>query len=414
MSFLSRLKRRFSASAAASPPESRSEKSAGSYAAPGQGGYWPINGAGWSHNNTAMQIGTAYSCGRLLSTTVGTLPLHVYRRADDGLRTDARDNRLFGLLHDSPNADQTALEYLEGLMLDLLFSGDHIAEKVTNVNGDIVSLNPLDPRQVTVRRRDDGVRIYTWSANGKSREEPESVMFHIRGFGGNQLRGASVISYGAGTLDRARNVDAAADGVFSRGLRPSGVFEIEKFLDEEKFAQFQERVTSKYVGADNLGRPMLLEGGTKFTSMQMNGDDAQLLESRKFSVEEICRLFGVPPFMVGSSDSSSNWGTGIEQQLLGFQKFTLTPWLRRIEQAISQQLIPVKDRGKIYAEFNLDGLLRADSEGRSKFYSEMSMIGAMTVNEIRAKENLPAIDGGDVARVQMQNVPLKNQNDTEK
>jgi HK97 family phage portal protein len=142
-------------------------------------------------------------------------------------------------------------------------------------------------------------------------------------------------------------------------------------------------------------------------ALSINPDDAQMLESRAFSVEEICRFFGVPPFMIGHTEKSTSWGTGIEQQTLGFQKFTLRRRLKRIEQALEKQLLTPKDRAEgVTIEFNIEGLLRADSQARAQFYGRMTAIGAMTINEVRAYENLPPVEGGDVPRIQMQNVPI--------
>jgi HK97 family phage portal protein len=362
--------------------------------------------SGWSNYYPSMRTGTAYACGRIVASSGASLPCNLFERTGQDRRVVARSERLHRLVHDSPNADQTAFEYWEGVFLSLMFAGDHIARIERAGNGDIVALNPVDARLVSVTRSASGQRRYRWSENGRSHDLTEDGVFHIRGFGGDALRGRSVISYGASTLRRSRNVETAADTVFANGIRPSGVFEVEKFLTEEQFTHFIERVADRFAGAENVGRPLILEGGTKFNALQMSNEDAQLLESRGFSVEEICRIFGVPPFMVGHTEKSTSWGTGIEQQLLGFQKFTLTPYLRRVEQAISKQLIRPERRERFYAEFNLEGILRADSKARGEFYERMTRIGAMTVNEVRAKENLEPIEGGDVARVQMQNVPL--------
>ena len=152
---------------------------------------------------------------------------------------------------------------------------------------------------------------------------------------------------------------------------------------------------------------MVLEGGTKWQPLNINPDDAQMLESRAFSVEEVCRFFGVPPFMIGHTQKSTSWGSGLSEQTMGFQKFTLRRRLKRVEQAIKKQLLSPGDRASgVGVEFNLEGLLRGDSAQRASFYKEMTGIGAMTINEVRAKENLPPVAGGDVPRMQMQNVPI--------
>ncbi len=181
----------------------------------------------------------------------------------------------------------------------------------------------------------------------------------------------------------------------------------EKWLTKDQRDLAEAKLTEKFVGAMNSGRPLILEGGTKWEQLTLKPEDAQMLESRGFSVEEICRFFGVPPFMVGHTEKTSSWGTGLEQQTLGFQKFTLRRRLKRIEQAIEKQLLTPDDRARgVTVEFSLEGLLRGDSAGRARFYQQMTQIGAMTINEVRALENLPPVEGGDVPRTQMQNVPI--------
>jgi HK97 family phage portal protein len=182
---------------------------------------------------------------------------------------------------------------------------------------------------------------------------------------------------------------------------------VDKALSKQQRIDAEELLQQKYQGAMNAGVPMLLDNGLTWQSITINPDDAQMLESRGFSVEEICRFFGVPPHMVGHTDNSTSWGTGLEQQTLGFQKFTLRRRLKRIEQALEKQLLTARDRADgITVEFNLEGLLRADSAARSAFYGNMTRIGVMTINEVRALENLPPVEGGDVPRMQMQNVPI--------
>jgi HK97 family phage portal protein len=169
----------------------------------------------------------------------------------------------------------------------------------------------------------------------------------------------------------------------------------------------EELLQEKFAGAINAGRPMLLDRGMDWVQLSISPEDAQMLQSRAFSVEEVCRFFGVPPFMVGHTEKTTSWGTGLEQQTLGFQKFTLRRRLKRIEQALAKQLLSPADRqAGLVIEFNLEGLLRGDSGARASFYQQMLSNGVMTINEVRALENLPPVAGGDVPRMQMQNVPI--------
>ena len=232
-------------------------------------------------------------------------------------------------------------------------------------------------------------------------------MLHIRGFGGSPMGGMSTLHFGRQTMGLALATDRAAASTFRNGMRPFGVLKFKEWLTAEQRALAETRLTEKYLGAANAGKPMVLEGGQEWQSLTINPEDAQMLESRRFSVEEVCRFFGVPPHMVGHTEKSTSWGTGIEQQTLAFQKFTLRRRLKRIEQAVSKQLLtPVERARGLSVEFNLEGLLRGDSAGRAAFYTAMTNMGAMTINEVRALENLPPVEGGDVPRMQMQNVPI--------
>jgi HK97 family phage portal protein len=190
-------------------------------------------------------------------------------------------------------------------------------------------------------------------------------------------------------------------------MRPSVAITFKEWLTHEQRAVVEQKLIDKYAGAMNAGRPFILEGGQTLKEISLKPEDAQMLESRGFGIEEVARFFGVPPFMIGHTEKVTSWGTGLEQQTLGFQKFTLRRRLKRIESACEKQLLTAEDRtAGISIEFNIEGLLRADSAGRATFYREMTQIGAMTINEVRAKENLPPVEGGNVPRMQAQNIPI--------
>jgi HK97 family phage portal protein len=354
----------------------------------------------------ALSLSAVWACVNLVAGTGGSLPLMVYRTSRDGTRTVAVDHPLYRILHDSPNYDQTAVDFWEFAFASLELWGNAYA-RIERSAGQVRALHPIIPACVSVRRLKNGDIEYTWSENGQSFTETDRRVLHIRGFGGNPLGGMSTLQFGRNTFGLARAIDKSAGATFKNGLRPSGVLTFEKWLTEPQRDLAESKLIEKFVGAVNAGRPMVLEGGTKWQSLSINPEDAQMLESRRFSVEEVCRFFGVPPHMIGHTEKSSSWGTGLSEQTLGFQKFTLRRRLKRIEQALEKQLLTPADRTSgIVIEFNLEGLLRADSAGRASFYKEMTAIGAMTINEVRALENLPAVDGGDVPRMQMQNVPI--------
>lgn len=357
-------------------------------------------------DSSVLSISSAWACINLLSGTIASLPLMVYRRDAKGIREVYRDHPLYRLLHDSPNYDQTAVDFWEFIAASIEMRGNAYARIERNSRG-IASLMPVNPALMGVRRLQNGSIEYRWSQDGRYFVETDKTMLHIRGFGGNPLGGMSTLHYGRHTFSLARAVDKSASSTFKNGMRPSGVLTFDKWLTPEQRKLAEEKLASKFQTAADTGKPMILEGGTKWEQLTLAPEDAQMLESRSFSVEEVCRFFGVPPFMIGHTEKTTSWGSGIEQQTLGFQKFTLRRRLKRIEQAIEKQLLTTADRASgVSVEFNLEGLLRADSAGRARFYQQMTQIGAMTINEVRDLENLPPVDGGDIPRMQMQNKPI--------
>lgn len=353
---------------------------------------------------SVLAISAAWACVNLVAGTIASLPLMVYRPAGGG-RDVAGDHPLYRLIHDSPNYDQTALEFWEYACAAIELRGNFHA-LIERSGSRIVALTPIFA-PVDARRERDGAIRYRWSEDGRSYDLGDRDVFHVRGFGGTPLSGLSTLAVGRNAFSLATAIDRAAGTTFRNGMRPSGVISFDKFLTPEQRTIAETRLTEKYVGAMNAGKPMVLEGGWKWSSLSISPDDAQMLESRGFSVEEVCRFFGVPPHMIGHTTKSTSWGTGLEQQSIGFQRYALRRRLKRIEQAISKQLLTQEDRARgIVVEFNLEGLLRGDSAARSTFYGAALNNGWMTINEVRALENLPPVPGGDVPRMQMQNVPI--------
>lgn len=364
-----------------------------------------FNDAAVTHS--PIGLAATWACVNLIAGTLGTLPLAVLRTSADGRREPATDHPLYRVLHDSPNYDQTAVDFWEFMAASLELHGNAYAEIRRRANGEIHSLVPVRPDLVTATRNADGYIEYRWTENGTITLLRQVDMLHVCGFGGSALGGASTLSVLRGTFNSALQAEQAAANLFSNGARPSGVLTMDPALTPEQRATLEDALTKKFTGALNAGRPMLLENGVKWTQLDINPADAQMLESRKFGGEEICRAFGVPPAMVGYGDKSSNWGTGKEVDVLGFQKFTLRRRARRIEQALMKQLLTPGDRQQgIVIEFNFEGLLRADSGARAAFYQQALGNGWMTINEVRRLENMPPVPGGDVPRMQMQNVPL--------
>lgn len=358
----------------------------------------------------AVGLSATWACVQLIAGTIASLPLMVYRTDASGIRRVARDHPLYFVLHDSPNYDQTAVDFWEFMAAAIELQGNAYALMERRSTGVLNALHPIRPDLVKARRRDDGGIEYEWTEDGRRVVKRGEDVLHIRGPLGDALSGVSTLTACKTVFMDALSAENAAGAIFQNGVNPSGILSTADNvrLTKEQRDQLEALLQEKYVGSIRNGRPMVLDNGFKWSQLTINPQDAQMLESRKFSGEQICRIFGVPPAMVGFGDKASNWGTGKEVDVLGFQKFTLRKRLKRIEQALLKQLVPLADRRAqgIEIEFNFEGLLRGDTESRYKAYESSIRMGWQSRNEVRRRENLPPIEGGDVVTVQMQDVPL--------
>ena len=356
--------------------------------------------------DNSLSLSAVWGCVNLISGSISSLPLQLYRGGDDGDRVMMRGHPLYRVLHDSPNADQTALDFWDFMAMSLELWGNAYA-RIERLGGRVVALVPVWPNRLSVRRETGGVLRYRWTDSGRQYDLPEDDVLHVRGPGGDPLGGMSTLSFARRTFGLALAADESASGFYRNGMRPSGVLKFTEWLSDENREIARKYMADEFIGAANAGKPFVAEGGVEWQSLTMPLDDAQLLETRSFSVEEVCRIFGVPPVLVQHHSKTSSWPTGVEQQVLIFQKFTLRRRLKRLEQAMEKQLLTEAERQSgMRIEFNLEGLLRGDSAGRAAFYKSALNDGWMTINEVRAKENLSPVEGGDVPRIQKQNVPI--------
>ncbi|MEV4934595.1 phage portal protein [Sphingobium sp. LSP13-1-1.1] len=357
-------------------------------------------------DGTVLALSAAWACVNLVAGTIATLPVMVYRPAKGG-RVVASDHWLYRILHDDPNADQTAVDFWEYTCAALELRGNAYAEKIRGSGGQVVGLDPIAPGIVSCRRRGDGELEYRWTWNGVSRRETSANVLHIRGFGGDPLGGISPISAGAETFGHARALNRTSGSVFRNAMMPSGVYQTSAKLTAEQTQQIEQLLAKKYQGAANAGRPLVIGHDLKWEQLTMSPEDMEMLESRGFSVEEVCRMWGVPPHMIGHTAGNTQLGSSISEQTRGFVMFTLRRRLKRIEAALRKQLLTPQDIAQgIIIEINLDGLLRGAPAERSAFYNAGLQNGWFTINEVRALENLPPVEGGDVPRMQMQNMPI--------
>lgn len=376
------------------------------------GGFWSQLLGGQSSSgktvtvDNAMQLSAVWSCVRIISTSVAGLPMGVYRRESDGGRKDARDFGLYDVIHTSPNEDMTAFQFWQAMVASMLLRGNAFAE-IHRSGSRVIALDFLLPGRVDLDLDDDG-RVSYWfrPRKGARRQIERQNMLHIPAFSLDGRVGLSAIRYGADVFGAAMSADDAANGTFKNGLLPAVAFKLDRELKPEQREEFRDYV-KQVSGALNAGRSPVLERGITPETIGINPVDAQLLESRAYSIEEVCRWFGVPPWMVGKTDSGSNWGTGLEQQMIAFLTFSISSITNQIQQCVNKRLLTPVERQSYYAEFSLEAFLKADSAGRAAWYSQMTQNGIMTRDECRVKENLPRHGGNaGVLTVQTNLTPI--------
>lgn len=352
----------------------------------------------------ALQLSTVWACVRLLSESVSTLPLKLYRRMPDGSRETAKDHPLFRLLCRVPNSEMTPQRFMLLVVASICLRGNAFVEKKF-IGNRLVALVPLLPQCMKVKRQDNGRLKYTYVENGTDRDIPEKSLMHIRGFGLDGVCGMLPVTTGRDIFGSAMSAEEAAAKVFAQGMQASGILSSDTLLKPEQREQLRASLGA-FMGSKNAGKIMVAEAGMKYQGITMNPEAAQMLESRSFNVEEICRWFRVPPFMVGHMDKQSSWASSVEAQNLHFLTNSLRPLLVNIEQEITRCLIGEADADEFFAEFAVEGLLRADSAGRGAWYNTALQNGWMSRNEVRRLENLAPIPGGDTFTVQSALVPL--------
>ena len=361
--------------------------------------------------SSAMALSTVYACVRLISRSIASLPCGVFEKDALGDSIKSRDSDLYTLLHDRPNADMTAFDFWQAVIACVLLWGNAYVKKTYRGTGSarvLISIEPLFPGLMTLQLNDNGSTTFVYTADGKRVEYSEDQIAHFKGFGVSGRLGLSVLSLARQSFGNAMAQEETSGRFYSNGMRPGSALKMSNTLKADQRKDIRENIVEQMEGVAKSGGTLILEGGMEYQALAIPPADAQMLESRAFSVEEICRWFGVPPSMIGHSGSATMWGTGVEQIQLAFLQFCLTPTAKSVEQEINRSIIPVTKRGTIFAEFNLEGFMRADSTGRAALYNSASQNGWMTRKEIRQKENLPFIPGSDKLTVQSALVNLED------
>jgi len=356
------------------------------------------------NEHTAMQMTAVYSCVRILSETLAGLPLHVYKYNENGGKEKYLKHPLYKLLHDEPNPEMTSFAFRETLMSHLLLWGNAYAQIIRNARGEVIALYPLMPNKMTVDRDSNGRLFYLYQRSsedvpslGKDNQvylAPTDVL-HIPGLGFDGLVGYSPIAMAKNAVGLAIATEEYGAKFFANGAAPGGVLEHPGTIKDPQ--KVKESWNAAYQGSANSHRVAVLEEGMKYQPIGISPEQAQFLETRKFQINEIARIFRVPPHMLADLEKSSF--SNIEQQSLEFVKYTLDPWVVRWEQSMCRALLSDSEKPTVFIKFNVDGLLRGDYASRMSGYATARQNGWMSANDIRELENLdriPAELGGDL------------------
>ena len=367
-----------------------------------------LNGSGYSfmfgrsaagqavNERSAMQMSAVYACVRILAESIASLPLHFYQYNDAGGKEKAVNHPLYWLLHDEPNPEMSSFSFRETLMTHLLLWGNAYAQIIRNGRGEVIALYPLMPDRMTVDRDARGRIYYEYTRSdsdantlGKKSSvilSPEDV-FHIPGLGFDGLVGYSPIAMAKQAIGMGLACDEYGAAFYQNGAQPGGVLEHPNVVKDPK--RVRESWNAIYQGSRNAHRIAVLEEGMTYKPITISPEQAQFLETRKFQIDEIARIFRVPPHMIGDLEKSSF--SNIEQQSLEFVKYTLAPWISRWEQAIQRSLLLMSERTRYFARFNVEGLLRGDYQSRMNGYAVARQNGWMSANDIRELESLDMI-----------------------
>ena len=368
------------------------------------------------NERTAMQTTAVYACVRILSEAIASLPLHVYQYDDTGSKQRIADHPLYYLLHDEPNPEMTSFVFRETLMSHLLLWGNAYAQIIRDGRGRVLALYPLLPNKMEVSRAPNGKLIYSYRRDKEeNRENPDSgtvnlrrdEVLHIPGLGFDGLVGYSPVAMAKNAVGMAIATEEYGAAFFANGANPGGVLEHPGVIKD--IGRVKESWNAAYQGSNNAHKVAVLEEGMKFQAIGIPPEQAQFLQTRKFQINEIARIFRVPPHMVGDLEKSSF--SNIEQQSLEFVKYTLDPWVVRWEQSMQQSFILPTEKGSLFIKFNLDGLLRGDYQSRMTGYATARQNGWMSANDIRELEDMnriPEEDGGDLYLINGNMLPLKD------
>jgi HK97 family phage portal protein len=350
------------------------------------------------NQKNALEIGAAYACVRLLSDTISTLPVDTFIRRD-GNRLPYRPRPAWVYEPEGPGSSR--IEYYKQIVVSMLLSHGAVVQILRNGNGDIVALQPLDPTRVDIRRN-PATRLREFVIDGGQAVLPgEDVLYIPEMRRPGSLKGVSRVDELKQTLGLAKALDEFASRYFSNGANTSGMIEFPGNLTQEQAKDLVDAFEAGHKGLKKAHRPGVLSGGAKFVKTGSDGEQAQMLQSRMFAVEEVARVFRVPPHMIGLTAPGTQSYASVEANAIQFTRYSLTPLIAAIEEA-HNRLLP----GDVFLRVNMDGLLRGDSATQAQVFSTALQAGYMSVNEARSLMDLRPVDGGDSPRVPLANIAV--------
>lgn len=354
---------------------------------------------------SAIQVTTVYACVRVIAETIASLPFGVYESTEHGSQK-AMEHELQRLLHDEPNPEMTSFVWRETMLTHLLLYGNSYTQIIRSGRNHIVGLYPLLPDKMEVDRDSKGTLTYTYTTtDGKQVLLDPMDVLHIPGLGFDGIVGYSPIALERNAIGLGIATEEYGSKFFENGARPSGILTHPGTVKEPK--RLRDSWNAAYGGSSNSGKVAILEENMTYTPISLPNNEAQFLETRKFQVEEICRIFRVPPHLIG--DLSRATFSNIEHMSIDFAVHTIRPWLVRIEQAMNRALFVENEKGHFYVQFNIDGLMRGDYKSRMEGYAIARQNGWMSANDIRALENLNPIaqeEGGDAYLINGNMIPI--------
>tara|TARA_R110002153_G_scaffold46216_1_gene130367 strand:+ start:1943 stop:3163 length:1221 start_codon:yes stop_codon:yes gene_type:complete len=352
--------------------------------------------------DSALQVSAVYACVKLLTETVSSLPLKVYNTVDGSLVEDTT-SRLATILGSTPNAIDTPVEFKETLLLNLNTNGNAYGQIRRGAGDQLIAIEPLASAQMEVSMIDGVVEYRYTGSDGIPRVLPTDDIIHFR-FMGNGIVGLNPIEYAAGSISNQLASEDFASRYFQSGAKPSGVMSTDMVLTDAQHAQVMGRFANMSDGTSNAHRTLVLEAGMKYQQVQLSPEAMQLLENKRYNLEDIARFYAIPSVLINDTTAGTTWGSGIEQIKLGWLSTGLSPLLTRIEQRLERSLTTAGSGVRI--KFDTTQFMRADSKGQAEFLSKLVTNGIMTRNEARSRLNLSAMDNADELTAQVNLAPL--------